>query len=266
LILTLNTTLVILQGRDLVLSQQQREIDNLIGNICTFLQMKTDDEIDLTDKTANEDFVQDQGWCVLIDDVATHCKGQGSWSLDALSALSNHEKQEALLDIAHFSLHLVAGLSEVQAERNSNNEIRELESPPVMPADLVTIRTSKFIEDLLDPHREHISQFWSVDEIDMIEKANQALRSAFHSEVGLKEKIALQDHETMFNVGWGTFNGQFSYLRQFVAGLGSVFANTASVESDFSVLKWEMDEFRSSMASLTLRAFSSQNSAHSCRP
>jgi hypothetical protein len=31
-----------------------------------------------------------------------------------------------------------------------------------------------------------------------------------------------------------------------------VFANTASVESDFSVLKWEMDEFRSSMASLTL--------------
>ena len=252
LILTLNTTLVILQGRDLVLSQQQREIDNLIGNLCTFLQMKTDDEIDLTDKTANKDFVQDQGWCVLIDDVATHCKDQGSWSRDALSALSNNEQQEALLDIAHFSLHLVAGLSEVQAERNSNNEIRELESPPVMPADLVTIRTSKFIEDLLDPHREHISQFWNVDEIDMIEKDHQALRSAFHSEVGLKEKIALHDHETMFNVGWDTFKGRFSYLRQFVAGLGSVFANTASVESDFSVLKWEMDEFRSSMASLTL--------------
>lgn len=40
-------------------------------------------------------------------------------------------------------------------------------------------------------------------------------------------------------------------LRQLVAGLGSVFTNTASVESDFD-LKWEMDKFWSSMTSLTL--------------
>jgi hypothetical protein len=81
LILTLNTTLIILQGHDLVLLQQQRQIDNLISNLCTFRQMKADDEIDLADKTPNN-FVEEQGWCVLIDDVATHCKDQGSWSRD----------------------------------------------------------------------------------------------------------------------------------------------------------------------------------------
>jgi hypothetical protein len=153
----------------------------------------------------------------------------------------NHGKQAALWDIAQFFQHLVFGLSEVQAERNSNNEINELESPPVMPADLIALHTSKLIEDILDPHLEHILQFWHIDEIDMIEKDHRELRSAFNAEVEFKEKIALEDHETMFNVGWDAFKGQFAYLRQFVAGLGSVFANTASVESDFSVLTWEMD-------------------------
>ena len=41
--------------------------------------------------------------------------------------------------------------------------------------------------------------------------------SAFNSEVGFKEKIALQDHESMINVGWDTFKERFVYLRQFVA-------------------------------------------------
>jgi hypothetical protein len=31
-----------------------------------------------------------------------------------------------------------------------------------------------------------------------------------------------------------------------------VFANTTSVESDFSILKWEMDEFRTSLMHLSL--------------
>ena len=35
-------------------------------------------------------------------------------------------------------------------------------------------------------------------------------------------------------------------------GLGSAFANTASVESDFNILKWEKDDFQQSMMDLTL--------------
>ena len=157
-----------------LIPEQQRQIDNLISNLCTFLQMKTDNEIDLADRTPN-DFVQEHGWCVLIDDVATHsCKDQGLWSHDILLKLPNHEQQAALRDITQFSIHLVARLSEVQAEHNSNNEICELESPPVMPADLIAMRTSKFVKEILDSHREHISQFWHINEIDMIEKDHQA--------------------------------------------------------------------------------------------
>ncbi len=41
-------------------------------------------------------------------------------------------------------------------------------------------------------------------------------------------------------------------LREFSGGLATVFPNTASVESDFSVLKWEKDEYRQSLTDLSL--------------
>ncbi|ETW06964.1 hypothetical protein H310_03067 [Aphanomyces invadans] len=41
-------------------------------------------------------------------------------------------------------------------------------------------------------------------------------------------------------------------LRRLCAGLATVFPNSTSVESDFSILKWEMDEFRISMLDLSL--------------
>jgi hypothetical protein len=41
-------------------------------------------------------------------------------------------------------------------------------------------------------------------------------------------------------------------LRRFWAGLATVFPNSTSVESDFSILKWELDEFRKSLLDLSL--------------
>jgi hypothetical protein len=38
----------------------------------------------------------------------------------------------------------------------------------------------------------------------------------------------------------------------FVSGLATVFANTTSVESDFSILKWEMDKNQTSLMHLSL--------------
>jgi len=38
----------------------------------------------------------------------------------------------------------------------------------------------------------------------------------------------------------------------FCGGLTNAFTNTISVELDFSILKWEKDDFRQSMMNLTL--------------
>ena len=60
------------------------------------------------------------------------------------------------------------------------------------------------------------------------------------------------DHTTMFNAGWDVMKGQFKQFRAFCGGLASAFANMTSVESDFSVLKWEKDERRTALTDLSL--------------
>jgi len=42
-------------------------------------------------------------------------------------------------------------------------------------------------------------------------------------------------------------------LRCFCVGLATIFPNSTSVESDFSILKWELDEFRKSLLDLSLK-------------
>jgi hypothetical protein len=45
---------------------------------------------------------------------------------------------------------------------------------------------------------------------------------------------------------------RFPVLKEFSGGLASVFLGTATVESDFRVLKWEFDQYRSSLTGFSL--------------
>jgi hypothetical protein len=56
-------------------------------------------------------------------------------------------------------------------------------------------------------------------------------------------RAAIDNHNVVmtFNDAWGCAPGQYECLRSFCDGLATVFANTTSIKSDFSILKWEMD-------------------------
>jgi hypothetical protein len=69
----------------------------------------------------------------------------------------------------------------------------------------------------------------------------------------LKVVIDKQDHQTSFNLGWDVLpTSQFDSLCAFIGGLATMFANTTLVESDFSILKWEMDKNQTSLMHLSL--------------
>ncbi|KDO25012.1 hypothetical protein SPRG_09742 [Saprolegnia parasitica CBS 223.65] len=65
---------------------------------------------------------------------------------------------------------------------------------------------------------------------------------------------ALDKHDltTTFDEAWDVTAGRWVTLQTFCCGLAAVFPNTTSVESDFSILKWEMDENRTDMMHLSL--------------
>ncbi len=57
---------------------------------------------------------------------------------------------------------------------------------------------------------------------------------------------------TMLSDAWDCVLGRFEHVRSFCGGLAIVLANTTSVESDFSVLKSEMDDNRTALMHLSL--------------
>jgi hypothetical protein len=56
----------------------------------------------------------------------------------------------------------------------------------------------------------------------------------------------------MFNDAWDCAPGRFECLRSFCGELATALANTTSVELDFSILKWELDENRTTLMHLSL--------------
>jgi hypothetical protein len=54
-----------------------------------------------------------------------------------------------------------------------------------------------------------------------------------------------------FADAWQPIGTRFAQLRQFYGGLATVCPGTTTVEPDFSALKWEHDEFRSTTMELS---------------
>ncbi|CAK9215016.1 unnamed protein product [Sphagnum troendelagicum] len=66
--------------------------------------------------------------------------------------------------------------------------------------------------------------------------------------------VAIDSHDivTTFNDDWGYAPGRYERLRIFYGGLVIVFTNATLVESDFSILKWEMDANHTALMHLSL--------------
>jgi hypothetical protein len=140
---------------------------------------------------------------------------------------------------------------QIQAERDSNNNAREIEAPPVLPLELVKIRTGIFIKEVVDQYPVHLGKHWSQDMIDRVECDHRDLRVAYAREPNVKAAFDKHD-EVFFNEAWDVVKGRFNDLRQFCSGLETAFPNIISVESDFSFVKWEKNDTRTSLTSLPL--------------
>ena len=125
-------------------------------------------------------FIKVSEWWIAFDSIKGHIHDQGSWARDAFAALSAEDQDATLRDIAVFSVNLVDGLNQVRAERDSNNDAREEDSPPVFPLELAALRPRDFISCVLDPRRDHLAKFWTPDEIENVERDHNSLFKAYN--------------------------------------------------------------------------------------
>jgi hypothetical protein len=121
-----------------------------------------------------------------------------------------------------------------------------------MPTDLIKMRPSVFISEIVDQYHGHLAKHWSADLIDKAESEHRELLVVYTREPNVKAALDKHDEKTFFNEAWDCLKGCFMQLRQLCSGLATTFPNTTSVESDFSIVKWEKNDSHSSLTSLSL--------------
>ncbi|XP_078473017.1 uncharacterized protein LOC144734619 [Lampetra planeri] len=247
---TINVTIVQLQSQSLLIAQQEEHIQSLIGSLTVLFSVEIVDGVNNHDEAYVS--YHDQSMRIASAAIIAHIEDQGSFAQESYEGLNEVDKTRIVKEISIYAMTLIAGLNDVKAERNDANRALDQDAAPVMPAQLVKMRPGVFVKDVLAVRRVHVTKFWSAVKVDMVEEEHRQLVKLYKEDTIIHDAINKHTNTTTFNDAWDVLPSGFDNLRAFSGGLASVLANTTAVESDFSILKWELDEFRSSMMHLSL--------------
>ncbi|KAF0707018.1 hypothetical protein AaE_013813, partial [Aphanomyces astaci] len=109
-------------------------------------------------------------------------------------------------EIAQFILDLITGVHDLQAERNNSNGPARDSAPHVKPGDLAMCRPSRFRSDVLDPRRARLENFWSAEDIELLEQQQQEIYKAYRDDPNFKKIVDSHDHTTGFNEAWDSIS------------------------------------------------------------
>ena len=68
-----------------------------------------------------------------------------------------------------------------------------------------------------------------------------------------------ENYSSSFSEAWAPFDEQFAPLKRFFGGLETVVPGTATVESDFSFINWDKDDYCSSLTDFSLEGILHSN-------
>ena len=150
---------------------------------------------------------------------------------------------------------IINGIYNCNMTRNNNNDPLYDDPSPCTPQEFVHMKSSAFSR-LMDTQRSRLESSLGNQEIALIEDEFELLRQCYRSanELPLKAAIDALGPGSSFKVSWSLplLAKRFNSLLNFAGGLASPFPNTATVESDFSVLKCEKNNSRTDLEDLSL--------------
>jgi hypothetical protein len=240
-----------LQGRRVTLQQQTAAVQSLLDCVqrFAFVELAPADEI----LPAAQDVVVLGERQVSFADLTGFIQDQGIFASRTLAELDPEESTEVLNAVGEILLSIVNGLSSVEALRDEVNDASTDGMPPCLPHELLKLKPRDVVQLVLKFH-DRLSASWTQNSIDLIVDQHKKLLSAVSKEPRLQTALARHNEQTDFSEAWMTpsIKDRFPELMEFCGGLCSPFPNTATVESDFSVLKWEKDLHRSKLTPFSL--------------
>ena len=145
----------------------------------------------------------------------------------------------------------ISGIRSIVAEPDSNNAATD-EIMPLLHYQLVRLRTPDF-SNLIKRHEVRLTVILDATSIHQIGQDFVRIKHLYHRDDVVRASIdSKNDTRTSFENGWSVLRVQFPRLHQFCGDLATVFPNTSTVESDFSVMGWEINNYRRSLTKFSL--------------
>ena len=164
----------------------------------------------------------------------------------------HEEAYNKLLErIAYLFLNLIQGIYVLSPERSAGNGAITVTSPPSMPFALAESGAFNFSNILME-QMDRLQSTFTEYEIDSIEEQFSNFLTKYHNDPNFKRLVENTSDCKTFAEAWSWLYKEYPLLVTFVGGLATTFPGTSTVESDFSVIGWEKDEYRCSLSDLSL--------------
>jgi hypothetical protein len=169
------------------------------------------------------------------------------WCLENLPSLSEDNRSSLISSVSTMFVQAVRDIAEIVFERDLNHGASG-ELLPVLPMQLASVDMRQFDVIIINDQKPRLLNRLSTTEINHDEKdffsRSQSLRGRGPFQ---KSPWGVQRQQNRLHE-----RDRFSAIRAFCRDLATSFPNTASVESDFSILGWGKDAFRKSLTDFSL--------------
>lgn len=237
-----------IQGLTTMISQQQAELDLLVSSYVEEIGAigpLSESTVSGLDPALH---VTAGCYAVPLSKVEEFVLGQASWVEDTLNRASEKDRRDLLVDVGLVFVVACEKIAEICVQRDSaNGPITSDCLPPVLPHELVKTTAADFIR-MVRRQSYRLERRYNVEHIDVIADQHKGLSRAYRRDEVLRAGIDACDARTPFDVAWKLLAPQYPDLVEYCGGLATVFPGTATVESDFSILRWEKDIFRKSLS------------------
>lgn len=222
--------------------QKLKEMYMILFNV-KFIDSTLDNTSDGTLSFDKKYFVQDS-------DISSFIENINRWCYEKFESLSVIDQVNLVHEVGVAVVKITSELAKIVAERDGkNNSTNQL--PPILPHQLVKLDMSEFIK-IMKMYESRLKITKSEEEISKIDTQFAELKHQFKKDVEIKRQMESMENTISFEKAWEPFLLKFPDLVQFCGGIASAFANTGTVESDFSVVVYEKDKYRSNLTDLSL--------------
>ena len=240
-----------LQGKQLLLAQQKQVLERLREHLMRIGHVQNT----MLSMVNSNDMAQAGGFSMSFQSAKTFVLNLGDLHVISLHQALERENPDAFKElnrsVACMFVRLVHGIFILSPERNSLNQPSS-DMPPCQPHSVAVMGAFAF-SNIVREQMERLEHSFHADYAQELMAEFKDFEEKYQSDRGFRSIVDnTKDRTATFYANWNSFQPSFPKLVQFCGGLASVFPGTSTVESDFSVIGWEKDEYRFNLTDLSL--------------